>query len=314
MLQDIRKHDPQVEAAAQVIAATRPDILLLTNFDWDLDGLALRAFAARLREDGLDYGYLFAPRPNAGLESGLDLDGNGALGEPRDAQGYGRFAGDGGLAILSRLPIETGAARDFSSFLWADIPDAQIEGAGLSEPAREAQRLSSTAHWDVPVTLPGGEALHLWAFAATPPLFDGPEDRNGRRNHDEAAFWLRYLDGRLPAQPAQAPFVLLGNFNTDPADGEGRRGALAALLADPRMQDADPRSEGGALATDPSHAGDPARDTAEFDGASGNLRLDYVLPAASLHVVDAGVFWPAEGDLAARASRHRLVWIDIALP
>ncbi|PCD76674.1 endonuclease/exonuclease/phosphatase family protein [Pseudothioclava arenosa] len=314
LLQDIRKQDAQVEAVVAVISETRPDILLLTNFDWDHEGLALAAFEARLREEGLDYGYSFAPRPNAGLETGLDLDGNGATGEPRDAQGYGRFTGDGGLALLSRLPIDAAGARDFSGFLWADLPDAQLDGAGLSDTARAAQRLSSTAHWDVPLRLPGGEALHLWAFAATPPLFDGPEDRNGRRNHDEAAFWLRYLDGDLPVQPAAERFVLLGNFNTDPVDGEGRRGALTALLADPRLQDPAPRSAGGALAANPDQAGDPALDTAAFGGNSGNLRLDYVLPSAGLEVVDAGVFWPAEEGIATQASRHHLVWVDIALP
>ena len=50
----------------------------------------------------------------------------------------------------------------------------------------------------------------------------------------------------------------------------------------------------------------------------GNLRVDYVLPSATLAVSGAGVFWPAPGDpaagVAATASRHRLVWVDIVLP
>ena len=37
--------------------------------------------------------------------------------------------------------------------------------------------------------------LHLLAHHPTPPVFDGPEDRNGRRNHDEAALWTAWLDG-----------------------------------------------------------------------------------------------------------------------
>ncbi|MEG4641487.1 hypothetical protein VB636_01215, partial [Paracoccus sp. APAP_BH8] len=43
-----------------VLAETRPDILLLTHFDWDHDGRALDAFAARLAEAGLDYPHRFA--------------------------------------------------------------------------------------------------------------------------------------------------------------------------------------------------------------------------------------------------------------
>ncbi|MCP1168405.1 hypothetical protein NHG85_07675, partial [Limimaricola sp. ASW11-118] len=49
----------------------------------------------------------------------------------------------------------------------------------------------------------------------------------------------------------------------------------------------------------------------------GNLRVDYVLPSrAGLTVTGAGVVWPEGGDLAeaaARASAHRLVWVDLLL-
>ena len=126
------------------------------------------------------------------MATGQDMDGNGHTGEPRDAQGYGRFSGTDGMAVLSRYPLLADEARDFSAMLWRDLPDALIAGADLSPQAEAAQRLSTTAHWDLPVLLPDGQRLHLWAWAATPPVFDGLEDRNGRRNHDEAALWLRY--------------------------------------------------------------------------------------------------------------------------
>ncbi len=42
--------------------------------------------------------------------------------------------------------------------------------------------------------LVGKTTLHLLASHPTPPAFDGPEDRNGRRNHDEIRFWNDYLD------------------------------------------------------------------------------------------------------------------------
>ena len=72
--------------------------------------------------------------------------------------------------------------------LWADLPGSLIEGLDLSPEIVKVQRLSSTGHWAVPIKLGGKAALTLLVFAATPPVFDGPEDRNGRRNHDEIRF------------------------------------------------------------------------------------------------------------------------------
>lgn len=325
LLQDIvSASDPQVEAVAAVIAAARPDVLVLTGLDWDHGGAALAALETRLAARGAGYAHLLALRPNTGWTTGLDLDGNGRSGDARDAQGYGRFAGEGGMAILSRLPIATDRVRDFSDLLWRDLPDALIDGAAMRPAALAVQRLSTTGHWDVPLRLPDGSMLHLWAWSATPPVFDGPDDRNGRRNHDEAALWLRYLEGRLPLRPAQAPFVLLGDANLDPVDGDGRPAALRALLAHPLLQDPAPASPGASSVpqTGPNatQQGDPARDTADWpdEGGPGNMRVDYVLPAASLRVTGAGVFWPAAGqplaEVVQTASRHRLVWVDIAAP
>ncbi len=177
------------------------------------------------------------------------------------------------------------------------------------------QRLSTTGHWDVPLILPSGGRLHLLAFHATPPVFDGTEDRNGRRNHDEAAFWLRLLDGQLDAAPPDAPFVLLGDANLDPADGDGRREAMARLLSHPALQDPAPRGTHGRV--EPAHGGDPALDTALYADIGG-LRVDILLPSADLSVTGAGVLWPPPDDplfpdLAA-ASRHFPVWVDITLP
>ncbi|KEO54385.1 endonuclease/exonuclease/phosphatase family protein [Thioclava pacifica] len=314
LLQDIGKDDPQIAAVRGIIAAISPDILLLTGIDWDFDGQALGALNLTLAEP---YPYFYAPRPNNGMESGADLDGNGLLGEARDAQGYGRFPGQGGMALLSRRPILADEARDFTGLLWRDLPGTMIGKADISEDAQAVQRLSSSAHWDVPVEIGVGAQLHILAFAATPPVFDGPEDRNGWRNHDEAAFWLRYLDGDLPEPPPPQPFVLMGDFNLDPVDGEGQRAAFHALLASGHLQDPKPRSAGAALAVDADHMGDAALDTADFDGP-GNLRVEYVLPSSDLTVAAAGVVWPPPNaplaDAAATASRQKLVWVDIVLP
>ncbi|GKY86346.1 hypothetical protein STA1M1_02150 [Sinisalibacter aestuarii] len=309
-----------MRAVAAVIAAARPDVLLLTGFDHDLEGHALTAFAAMLDATGVSYPFRFAARPNAGVETGLDMDGNGKIGEARDAQGYGAFTGAGGMAVLSRHPL--GEVRDFSTFLWHDLPGAiapEAGGAPFPSPeARAVQRLSSVAHWDVPVVLPGG-VIHLLAFNATTPVFDGPEDLNGRRNHDEIVFWQRLLDGDLPFAAPERPVVVIGNANLDPADGDGRRAAMVGLLADPRLQDPAPVSPGGRAAANAGQVGNAGLDTADWsDPNPGNLRVDYVLPDARLNVLDAGVIWPAPGDpfeaTVTTASRHRLVWVDITLP
>jgi Endonuclease/Exonuclease/phosphatase family len=175
------------------------DVLVLTAVDYDRGGVALKLLADRLAQAGAPYPHRFAFRPNSGLQTGFDVDGNGRNGDPRDAQGFGLFSGHGGMALLSRLPVDAGAARDFSGFLWADLPGALIpEG---SDPGLMAvQRLATTGFWDVPVITEAGP-LHLLAWHATPPVFDGPEDRNGKRNHDEATFWRLLLDGALPMPP-----------------------------------------------------------------------------------------------------------------
>jgi hypothetical protein len=217
------------------------------------------------------------------------------------------------MAILSRLPLDADAARDFSAFLWRDLPEARLPD-GMSAVVQDVQRLATTGFWDVPVLTDGGP-LHILAWHATPPVFDGPEDRNGKRNHDEAMFWHLYLDRALPMAPADAPFVLLGDGNLDPADGDGLREAIAGLVAHPALQDPAPR--GGHGRVEPGHKGDPALDTALYDRIGG-LRLDYVLPSSGLTVTGSGVLWPAPADpLAAdlaAASRHFPVWVDLELP
>lgn len=331
LLRDILKgEDSQVTATADIIAHIAPDILLITALDYDGGGAALEAFADVLGAHGLIYPHRFAFAPNAGQPSRLDLDGDGRTGTPDDAHGHGAFAGAKGMAILSRLPVDTTLARDFSGFLWRDLPGALYPGPSPpSNAAQAVQRLSTTGHWDVPILLPEGSGaarLHLLAFYTSPPVFGGPGGRNLRRNHDEVRFWQHFLNNALPMLPPGGPFVLLGDSNLDPLDGDGMGAAMADLLAHPALQDPEQRSAGGAAALGPldaDHRGDPALDTAHWirERGPGNLRVDYVLPGAGLRVADSGVFWPAADAPEATllgpdggASRHRLVWIDLALP
>ncbi|MGC3939986.1 endonuclease/exonuclease/phosphatase family protein [Roseobacter sp. EG26] len=275
LLRDIvRGEDAQINATLEVIAKANADILVLQGFDYDLTGAALGAYAEALSARGIDYPHRFAERPNTGMATGLDMDGNGRLGEPRDAQGYGQFSGQGGMAILSRHPIVIEEVQDFSALLWRDMPGALLpeteDGPFPSDAAQAIQRLPTTAHWVVPIDLPESERLSLMTFHASPPVFDGPEDRNGRRNHDEIVFWQQYLDGIFGPAPEEQ-FILLGDFNQDRRDGEGRKEAIRGILDDARLQDPRPQSDGSALVS-----GDPF-DTVDWDDPiPGNLRVDYV--------------------------------------
>lgn len=301
--------DPQVEAVTSVVRAADADILVLGGVDHDLQQHTLTALAESIG----GYPYRFAAEPNRGLHTGEDLNANGKFGEPDDAQGYAAFAGQGGLAVLSREPIDASAVQDFTRLLWHELP-----GGLADETIHEEQRLSTTAHWILPV---GAVSLMVWH--ATPPVFDGPEDRNGRRNHDEAALWLRVLEGEVGIRPDK-PVVLLGLANLDVADSDGRGEALSALLTHPDLFDAKPASDGAVAATESdaginlSHNGDPALDTVDWPDTMnrpGNRRVDYILTDRRLTVIDAGVIWPAPGGSlrseVERASRHRLLWVDV---
>lgn len=330
LLRDILKgKDPQIDAVVQVLAHVAPDVVLLTGIDWDYGNHALTALADALKTQGQPYEHLFALRPNSGMATTLDLDGDGRTGGPGDAQGYGRFMGHGGMAILSKLPVMAEAAQDFSALLWTDLPNALLpEMNGTPFPSAEAiaqQRLSSVGHWAVPIQTNGGQQITLLAYAANPPVFDGPEDRNGKRNHDENMLWANFLNGNFPSPAPTTPVILLGNANLDPVDGDGLHDAINTLRAHPRLQDPQPRSTGGAEAAktqagaNENHIGDPALDTADWRdiGGPGNLRVSYVLPDSALSVIASGIFWPMPDaplfDLLTGedAPRHHLVWVDI---
>jgi hypothetical protein len=125
-------------------------------------------------------------------------------------------------------------------------------------------------------------------------------------------------------------FVIAGDQNSDPLDGDSIPGSIQQLIEHPlvntKVTPASPGGpqqaalQGGANLT---HRSDPAFDTADFaDTAPGNLRADYVLPRKNLQIVSSAVFWPLEDDPLFRlvgvfpfpSSDHRLVWIDVRVP
>nr|WP_241188255.1 endonuclease/exonuclease/phosphatase family protein [Pseudohalocynthiibacter aestuariivivens] len=320
LLRDIEQgRDPQVAALIQVVTAVAPDILLLQGVDYDLELRALDALRQQISKAGQDYPYMFARRPNTGWQTGHDQDGDGRLAEPEDAQGFGRFAGEGGMAILSRFALDAEAAQDFSTLLWRDLPGATLPRKNSqpfpSPQVQAALRLASVAQWVVPVRHPRGR-LHLLTFHASAPVFDGPEDRNGLRNRDQLRFWQLYLDGAFGPAPARR-YVLAGVTNQDPLDGEGRKAGIRDLLDDPRLIDPRPVRAGPAPDT-PGHQTDPRLDSVAWPGPEpGHLRVSYILPSRDWQIAASGIYWPAEdtpeGTAAATASRHRMVWVDLQM-
>lgn len=310
----VARGDPQVSEVANVLVSAHPDIVLLN----EIDGDAVEAFAASI--PGRPYAHRFVPPSNTGVATGVDLDRDGKIGGPGDARGYGRYPGQYGMALLSRYPIEK--TRCFGDVLWASLPWATLPDDPATEApadyygpqARAVLPLSSKNHCDVVVHSPLGP-IHVLISHPTPPAFDGPEDRNGHRNRDEILFWVRHID----ALPQSEHFVVLGDLNADPADGDARSG-IVALLEHPKVQDPKPASTGAAAASrvqgqaNTSHRGEPRLDTADFrDESVGNLRVDYVLPSRTLQVRAAAVQWPATitGTVRAEPSDHHLVWAEV---
>ena len=311
LLRDIlRGEDAQASAVAHIIAEVAPDILLLQNVDYDMELRALSALRDLIAAQGMQYDTVFALLPNSGMATGLDMDGDGRLGEPEDAQGYGAFLGQGGMAILSRYPVDMAGIQDMSAILWRDLPQAMLPMVdGMPFPSAEAQkvlRLADKAQWAVPVLHDSGPVT-LLAFHANPPVFDGPEDRNGRRNHDQLRFWQHYLDGVFGTAP-QGRFVLLGHANQDRDKSEGIKAGIRGLLSDPRLTDPVP-------VRDNTPPGDPPEATVDWPRVDpSQMRVSYVLPSRDWVIEASGVHWPITGEGAKRletASRHRMVWVDL---
>lgn len=300
-----------IDAVLDALVKVNPDVVGLAGIDHDAQGHALSAFQTALAARGLDLPFHHASAPNTGLRTPFDLNGDGRIGDPQDAQGFGAFPGADGLALLSKHPVEL--VQDFTTLLWADAPNAapptHPDGRPFpSDEAFAAQRLVYKAHWQLRVA-----GVSVILLAAAPPVFDGAEDRNGRRNADELQLVQAQLD-----DVSDGPFVVMGTLNQDPAgDGEGRLEALQDLLGHPNLRDPLQRSDEGQARSaadggrNAQHRGNPSLDTADFEDEGrndpGNLRVDYVLPGTDLTLLDAGLLWPTLG-------RRAIVWADVVPP
>lgn len=356
----------QAQAEAEIIQRIRPDILLLNEVDYDEAGTLIDTFQKKYLEVGqnvsessegpaepIEYKYHYFAPVNTGQHSGHDLDRNsrvvdqpGSVDYGADSWGFGQYPGQYGMVVLSKSPIDVEQVRTFQKFLWKDLPQARLPdnpqtpepGDWYSAEALSKFPLSSKSHWDVPIKI-GEHTIHVLVSHPTPPTFDGQEDRNGFRNHDEIRFWVDYISqannqflyddlGQRGGIKPGASFVIMGDLNGDPHDGQGQTG-IANLLKAPEINNYPaPESEGGAEQAklqggiNDTHKGNPRNDTldAADENGPGNLRLDYVLPSKDLKVVASGVFWPQNTDTLFKlvgeypfpSSDHRLVWVDVS--
>lgn len=348
--------DVQTKAIAEIIQRVRPDVLFLNEFDFDESGQSITLFQnnflnkSQSGQTPINYSYVYLAPSNTGIPANVDLDNDGHTTGQGDAFGFGAFAGQYGMVLLSKFPILTHEVRTFQHFLWKDMPNALLpdnkntkkKADYYSDAALDVFRLSSKSHWDIPVLI-NDTPVHVLAAHPTPPVFDGEEDRNGARNHDEIRFWADYIHtdktsayiyddkGHRGGLKANTPFVIVGDYNADIGDGDSTKNAIGQLTQHPKINTAltpgsfgawvDASLEGGSNHT---HVGNAAFDTGDFDpNGPGNLRIDYVLPSKNnLNAVCGGVFWPTPTDETYRlvssghpvvSSDHHLVWMDVEL-
>ena len=302
-------HSPQIEGLEPVrymafMAPTNTGVP--SGFDLDKSGEVVTTYPA-------------PPGANERGEAGRQTDRGRAFGG--DCWGFGTFPGQYAMALLvdERLEIVEERVRTFQLLPWRAMPGALLppgangEGSYFTDEEIEFVRLSSKSHWDVPVRLPNGTVVHFLCSHPTPPGFDGDEDRNGRRNHDEIRFWRDYIDGaswivddqgRAGGLGPDELFVILGDQNADPIDGDGRGNPIGKLLLSSRK-----------LAKDAEPRGEPVEGLKETATARWKLRVDYVLPSARIDVVRSGV-WRTRPVLWEEGfpSDHYPVWMDVSVP
>lgn len=330
----------QYKNIASIIKVVRPDVLVLMEIDYDSTQIIIDLFNGLLSDSAgnleiLDYPYRYQIPSNTGEISKVDMNGDGLINIPQDAYGYGKYAGQYASAIMSKYPLDLERSRSFKKFLWKNMPDASLpinaDGSDYYSTEILADfRLSSKNHIDIPIMMKNDKIVHALIAHPTPPVFDGVEDRNGKRNHDEIKLWADYISGEdyltddnglRGGLTEDTSFIIFGDLNADPLDGDSYQSAINQLLEHPKVNteiaigSKIPSSNGGKENILKSkRIGNGTYHTSHF-----GLRIDYVLPSQDIQVIDSGVFWPTKEEKYASivakkvSSDHLLVWADIVL-
>lgn len=341
----LNNNHQQIKNIAEIIQRVDPDIILLNEFDRSSDDhQALRIFiqsylnVSQHKQSAINFPYFYQGSVNTGVTAPFDLNRNGNKAEtPQDTYGFGYFPGHFGMALLSKYPIETKHIRTFQFFKWHDMPNAlqpfipKTKQPWYSAKAWDSLRLSSKSHWDIPIRI-NNKVIHILASHPTPPVFDGSEDRNGKRNHDEIRFWHDYITPNkadyiyddnnvfgglstnkvMNKDPLQR-FIILGDQNASNVEGDAIYSGIDSLLSSPLIQDAKPKSLGAKQQI-------ANNKYAKYHTAYWGMRADYILLSKlGFIITSSGVFWPTKDDEAYRlikdraaSSDHRLVWLDLA--
>lgn len=326
----------QIKNIAEIIQRVRPDVILLNEFDYIAEpNKGVQAFVnnylaqPQADQQPISYPYFYIAPVNTGLPTPYDLDNDGKQSNyGGDAQGFGLYEGQYGMVVLSKYPIKKERARTLQAFLWKDMPDHKVtidpttRQPWYSEQEWQNLRLSSKSHWDLPIEV-NGKLFHLLAMHPTPPVFDGEEDRNGNRNHDEIRLMADYIDpkrsqyiyddnGVKGGLKNDTRFVIVGDLNAADKGDKHRPGVIEQLLDNPKVfSNFTPTSRGGS-----EHSKESA---SRSYTAHWGARVDYVLPSKfGFQVLSSGVFWPSKEDELFRlvesrhaSSDHRLVWVDV---
>ena len=335
----------QAAKVAEIIQRSNADVIALLEFDYDAADQGIKLFQKNylsIPHNGsmaVDYPYYYAAPSNTGILSGHDLNNDGKIALGDDGFGFGMYAGQYAFVILSKYPIDKNSIRTFQNFLWKDMPNAKLpkipgnDSSYYNSKELEILRLSSKNHVDVPVMI-DGNTVHVVVAHPTPPVFDGPEDRNGLRNHDENRLLSDYVKNESYLKDDKgingglkvgSKFVIMGDLNADPVDGESTDFPInqfiqnATISQDVLIGNLIPRSEGGK--ENNKRAGD--KNDPSYDTAFWGLRVDYILPSANMKVKATGIFWPTSNDplfrlvkqieFANTASDHLLVWTDVVV-
>lgn len=329
----LKSNNQQIKNIAEIIQRVRPDIVLLNEFDYIPKEQGVEYFnkhylnVSQQKQDAINYPYSYIAPVNTGLATEFDLDNDGKKNAVMgDAQGFGFFEGHYGMALLSKYPIDFEKIRTLQTFKYKDMPNAQMPiipktaENWYNKQEWQALRLSSKSFWDLPINV-NNKTVHILASHPTPPVFDGEEDRNGKRNHDEIRLIADYVtnanyiyddNGQKGGLKAQSRFVILGDLNASP-EGDKARVMTTDLLLKNSLINASfvPKSEGAKEQYKESYA--------QNYTANWQARVDYVLPSNyGLSVKSGGVFWPTKTSEQYRlikdrnaSSDHRLVWLDL---
>jgi hypothetical protein len=337
LTQALKNNNQQIQNIAEIIQRVNPDIILLNEFDHvDKNHENILYFIKNYlgqgqnKQTSINYPYFYQGTVNTGVSVNENIKSDDKDNQPttNNLHGFGYFEGHYGMVLLSKYPINEKEIRTFQHFKWRDMPgalkpiDPTTKKPWFSDDVWSKLRLSSKSHWDIPVNI-NGNTVHVLASHPTPPVFDGPENRNGKRNHDEIRFWFDYINntqasyiyddnGSKGGLSSNQPFVILGDQNASSVEGDAINSSIKALITNNKLQDPMPTSLGGEL-----HKNDNVN--AKYHTAYWGMRADYVLPSViGFTIKDSGVFWPKKNDEAFRlikdrqaSSDHRLVWVDL---